>query len=323
MIPTNGQYADVILPLPVAGCFTYNIPDELNGQVVPGARVIVQFGVKKFYSALVHEIHDRKPEGYTTKPIEYLIDTDPIIPITCFPFWEWIAGYYHCMLGEVLKAALPSGLKLESETRINYNSDYTEQSDQKLTPREQLLFDVIREKNSLSISELNNSVLKKSSIAIVKELLGKGAVSVEEEMKESYRLKTESVIELPERLRNEKSILLALDLLKKTPLQQKLLECYLGLSEILNQKIANVVTRKELLLSTGISAAVLNGLVKKKILSVVDQKVDRLGTYKGEINEVSALSPAQTDALNQIKFSFESKSVTLLHGVTSSGKTEI
>lgn len=323
MNPTPDQYADVILPLPVAGYFTYNIPDELRGQVFPGARVIVQFGVKKFYSALVYEIHDRKPEGYNTKPIEYVIDAIPIIPVTCFSFWEWIAGYYHCTIGEVLKAALPSGLKLESETRINYNSDYTEQSDQKLTPREQLLFDVIREKRSLSISELNNSLLKKSSIAVIKELLGKGAVSVEEEMKESYRLKTEPVIELPENLRNERSVHLSLDLLKKTPLQQKLFTCYLEQSGILNPGTPVTVTKKELLQSTGISSAVLNGLLKKKILSVIAQKVDRLESYQGEIKEVSELSAAQTLALSQIKHSFESKSVTLLHGVTSSGKTEI
>ena len=323
MDPTNNQFADVILPLPIAGFFTYNVPDDLRDQVVPGARVIVQFGVKKFYSALVHEIHERKPEGYNTKPIECIIDAKPIIPATCFPFWEWIAGYYHCTIGEVLKAALPSGLKLESETRISYNSDYTEQSDEKLTPREKLLFDVIREKRSLSISELNNSVLKKSSIAVVKELLGKGAVSVEEEIKESYRLKTESVIELPERLRTEKAMNLTLDLLKKIPLQQKLLIKYLELSGILNHKAENGVTKKELLQSTGISATVLNGLVKKNILSIVEKKVDRLATYAGELNEISELSPSQTNALNQIKQSFISKSVTLLHGVTSSGKTEI
>jgi len=323
MIPPTSQYADVILPLPVAGCFTYNVPEELRNQVVPGERVIVQFGVKKFYSALVYLVHETKPEGYNTKPIEYLIDDSPIIPVNCFPFWQWIASYYHCTLGEVLKAALPSGLKLESETRINYNGDYIEQSDQKLTPREQLLFDVIREKRSLSISELNNSVLKKNSIVIVKELLGKGAVSVEEEMKESYRLKTESVIQLPERLRSEKSIHLTLDLLKKTPLQQKLLVSYITLSDLLNAEVANVVTKKELLHSTGISVAVLNGLVKKNILTIVDQKVDRLSAYTGVIKEVSLLSPAQSEALNQIKLSFETKSVTLLHGVTSSGKTEI
>jgi len=317
------QFADVILPLPVAGYFTYYIPDELKDRVEPGTRVIVQFGAKKFYSALVHEIHDRKPEGYNTKPIEYLIDTNPIIPGTCFAFWEWIAGYYHCSIGEVLKAALPSGLKLESETRIDYNNNYIEKSDNKLTSREYLLFDFIRAKRTISISELNNSVLKKNSIAIVKELLAKGAVSVGEEMKESYHLKKEHIIELPERLRNEKSINLALDLLKKIPLQQKLLSGYLELSGFFNQGNSIVVTKRKLLSTTGISPTVLNGLIKKNILSVVDYTIDRLASYIGEINEVSGLSPAQTEGLIRIRQSFEYKSVTLLHGVTSSGKTEI
>jgi primosomal protein N' (replication factor Y) len=323
MIPTIEQYANVILPLPVAGYFTYNVPEEMRGQVVPGARVIVQFGVRKFYSALVHEIHDRKPVGYNTKPIECLIDSNPIIPVTSFPFWEWIAGYYHCTLGEVLKAALPSGLKLESETRINYNSDYTEQVDNRLTPREQLLFDVIREKRSLSISELNNSVLKKSAIAVLKDLLGKGAVAVEEEIRESYRQKTVSVIELPEKLRNERYLNLAIDSLKKVPLQQKLLLGFLELKGKLNPLTDIGVTKKELLQSTGISTAVFNGLVLKKIVLVSEKKIDRLVPFDGMTKEVSSLSPAQTEALKQIKQSFENKPVTLLHGVTSSGKTEI
>ncbi len=323
MILTAEQYADVILPLPVAGYFTYNVPDELRDQVIPGARVIVQFGVRKFYSALVHEIHDRKPEGYHTKPIEFLIDTDPIVPVASFPFWEWIAGYYHCTLGEVLKAALPSGLKLESETRINYNREYTEQPDNRLTPREQLLFDVIREKHSLSISELNNSVLKKNTIAVLKELLGKGAVTVEEEMRESYRQKTIAVIELPERLRNVRSLDLAIDSLKKVPLQQKLLIGFLELFENLDPLTDFGVTKKELLQSTGISSAVFNGLVQKKIFTVTEKKTGRLVPFAGTIKEVSELSPAQTGALIQIKQSFELKPVTLLHGVTSSGKTEI
>jgi primosomal protein N' (replication factor Y) len=317
------QFADVILPLPIAGFFTYSVPEELRNQVIAGTRVIVQFGAKKFYSALVYEVHDKKPVDYNTKPIEYIIDSTPIIPINAFPFWEWIAGYYHCMIGEVFKAALPSGLKLESETRINYNSDYTEQNNQKLTPREQLLLDVIREKQSLSIAELNNSVLKKNSIAVVKDLLVKGAVAVEEEMKESYRHKTVSVIELPEKLKNERLINLALDALKKIPLQQKLLINYLELSGVLNNSLGKTVTKKELLHASGISVSVLNGLVKKKIFSIIDQKVDRLASCNGELNEISELSKAQSKALNQIKQSFEKLPVTLLHGVTSSGKTEI
>ncbi len=323
MIPITEQYADVILPLPVTGYFTYNIPDELRDQVVPGTRVVVQFGVRKFYSALVREIHDRKPEGYSTKPIEFLIDVNPVVPVACFPFWEWISVYYHCTIGEVLKAALPSGLKLESETRINYNSDFIEQSDTKLTPRELLLLAVIREKRSLSIAELNNSVLKKSSIAVVKELLVKGAVSVEEEMKESYRLKTLSVVELHQRLTSEKLIDLALDSLRKIPLQQRL---FLGFLELLGKPdhINGIgITKKLLLQSTGISSTVFNGLVQKKILTVVEKKTDRLVAYGGEIKELSDLSPAQTDALVRIRQSFDKNPVTLLHGVTSSGKTEI
>ena len=323
MEPIPVQYADVILPLPVAGYFTYNVPVELAGQIVPGVRVIVQFGVKKFYSAIVREIHNRKPEGYETKSIEYLIDTSPVIPASCFPFWEWLADYYLCTIGEVLKAALPSGLKLESETRINYNHDYCEQSDGRLTPREQLMLDVIREKRSLSISELNNSVLKKNSIVVVKELLSKGAVSIEEEMKENYRHRTESMIKLHERLRNDRSIHLTLDLLKKIPMQQKLLMSYLELSGILDHTTEIEISKKELLRSAGISTTVLNGLIKKNILSVTEKKIDRLAPYGCEIKEVAELNPAQTIALAQIKQSFENKSVTLLHGVTSSGKTEV
>jgi primosomal protein N' (replication factor Y) len=323
MNPDNDQYADVILPLPVAGYFTYNIPDEMRNQVVPGARVIIQFGVRKFYSGLVHEVHDRKPEGYNTKPIEFLIDTSPVVPVASFPFWEWIAGYYHCTIGEVLKAALPSGLKLESETRINYNSEYTERPDNRLSPREQLLFEVIREKRSLSIAELNNSVLKKNAIAVLKDLLEKGAVSVEEEMKKSYRQKTITVIELPEKLKHARALDLALDSLRKIPLQQKLLTAFLELHEKINESARIGVTKKELLQSTGISSAVFNGLVQKKILAVVEKRIDRLATFDGVIREVSILSPAQEEAYNQIKQSFKVKPVTLLHGVTSSGKTEI
>jgi len=323
MNPNPDQFADVILPLPLAGYFTYYVPDELRDQVKPGERVIVQFGVKKFYSALVHEIHDRKPQGYVTKPIEYLIDSSPVVPVENFHLWEWIAGYYHCTMGEVLKAALPSGLKLESETRINYNCSYIEQTENKLTPREQLLFEVIREKRSLSISELNNSVLKKNSIAVVKELLIKGAVSVEEEMKQSYRLKTTSVIELAERLNSNRAIDLALDSLRKVPLQQNMLIGFLELSEKIQPADEIGITKKELLNSTGLSATVFSGLIKKNILRLVEKKTDRLASYAGEVKEISTLSEAQTEAWNKVKQSFNNTPVTLLYGVTSSGKTEI
>lgn len=317
------QYADVILPLPVPGYFTYSIPDELKNQVVPGIRVIVQFGAKKFYSALVQKTHDKEPVGYKTKPIEYLIDKLPIISVSCFPFWEWMAGYYHCAIGEVLKAALPSGLKLESETRINYNDEYVEHPDAKLAPGELLVFDAIRERKSLSISELNSTLQKKNAIAVVKELLEKGAVSVDEEIKEGYRLKTETVVKLSERFLGDKYILMAVDSLNKIPSQQRLLMGYLELSGPNNEGGRATVTKKELLRSTGLTGAVLNGLVNKRMLVLTEQQIDRLASYKGEVKAISELSQTQSIAYQQIMQSFDKQYVTLLHGVTSSGKTEI
>ncbi len=317
------SYADVILPLPVAGYFTYTIPPELKDRVFPGCRVIVQFGARKFYSALVREVHNRKPEEYKTKYIEFLLDTQPVISIECFEFWEWIANYYHCTIGEVLKAALPSGLKLESETRIIYNPDYTEQPDDRLTPKEQLLFEVIRQKKDLSISELNNSVLKKNTILILNDLLKKNAVKISENIKESYKAKTAALITLSSRLSSKKAIGLAVDSLKKVPKQQEMLLAYLNQSEILEKKNAGEVFKKEFLASNGFSAAVLNGLIKKDILSIREKQIERIPDYDGTVQNSAELSPVQNIAYQQIKQSFETKPVTLLHGVTSSGKTEI
>jgi primosomal protein N' (replication factor Y) len=223
----------------------------------------------------------------------------------------------------VLKAALPSGLKLESETRISYNNDYTEQSNDRLSAGELLVFGVVREKKSLSILELHQSLQKKNSLVVVRDLLEKGAVFVDEEIKVNYRLKTEPVVQLADRLSTEKLIHMAIDLLKKTPLQQKLLMGYLELSAVEHDGPRLPVTKKELLHSTGLSSSILSGLVQKNILKIADQKVDILSMFKGEVSAVSDLSPAQMETFASIKQSFEIQNVTLLHGVTSSGKTEI
>lgn len=173
-----GHYADVILPLPPEGCFTYLIPDELLGRVSPGIRVVVQFGAKKFYSAIVRSVHDNKPENFLPKLIESIIDESPILHESCFQLWEWISTYYHCSLGEVLKAALPSGLKLESETSITLNAEAD--SNLPLSPKEILLLGIIREKKSTTVFELNNAALKKGTLPVLKELLRKGLICVDE-----------------------------------------------------------------------------------------------------------------------------------------------
>lgn len=317
------QYVDVILPLPLEGYFTYRIPEELRDKVMPGCRVIVQFGVKKFYSAIVHSIHTNKPEGYQIKDVEYLLDTAPVVVPESFQFWEWVANYYQSSIGEVLKAALPSGLKLESETRVIYNHAYAETQENRLSPKEQLLLELICERKNLSISELNNSLLKKSSICVLKDLLQKGAVRIEENMKESYKAKIIPLIQLSSRLSSERSIHLALDALKKIPKQLVMFTALLNELGIFENGTVKEVQKKEFLQSKEFSIAVLNTLIKKDFISIGEKKIDRIGEYTGLQKAISELSPAQDKAFQQIKDFFKSKPVTLLHGVTSSGKTEI
>jgi primosomal protein N' (replication factor Y) len=317
------QFADVILPLPLPGYFTYSIPTELQDKVKPGCRVIVQFGVKKFYSALVHKIHSLKPEGYQTKELEYVLDSSPVVLPESFEFWEWVANYYQSSVGEVLKAALPAGLKLESETRVIYNPSYIEEIDKRLSPKEQMLLELICERKNLSISELNNSLLKKSSICILKDLLEKGAVRIEENLEEGYKPKTIPLIELSSRLSTERSIHLALDSLKKIPKQLEMFSKFIDETGVFDSGEKKEIQKKEFLQSNGYSVAVLNTLIKKDFLTIVQKKIDRIPAFKGLQKALSELSPAQQKAFLQIKELLHSKPVTLLHGVTSSGKTEI
>jgi primosomal protein N' (replication factor Y) len=317
------KYVDVILPLPVDGYFTYWVPKELDGNVMPGNRVVIQFGSKKFYSALVRKVHGEKPEGYETKPVEAILDSEPVVPESCFELWEWMAGYYHCPVGEVLKAALPSGLKLESETRITYNPEFIEVANCRLTPREELLFEVIRDKKSLSVFELNNSVLKKGTLPVIKELLNKGAISVEEEIREGYKQKKETFISVAPEFQDEIKLQRTLDLLHKVPKQQDLLTFMLQQKADLDSISYISLLKKDLLYRSGISTTVLNGLIKKGILATTEKTIDRIEQSEGQSISMNELSIAQQKAYEEIIASFGKNMTTLLHGITSSGKTEI
>ncbi len=318
-----GQYADVILPLPMEGCFTYMIPEELSGKVAPGMRVVVQFGAKKFYSALVRSVHDNKPEGISIKLIENILDDKPILSENCFQLWDWISNYYHCSLGEILKAALPSGLKLESETRISINEDLAKDALEHLTAKELLLTGIIRGKKGISVFELNNTALKKGTLAVLKELLKQGIVHVEEEIRESYKVRTETMVRLGAAMVSEEKLLRTLDLLIKIPKQREMLQLFLQENEDIPDLKAKVYPKRALLMKSGASLTVFTGLLKKEILTVYEQAVDRIEAGPGATRPVYPLHPAQLTALEQIEDSFAKRPVTLLHGVTSSGKTEI
>lgn len=317
------QYADVILPLPLEGYFTYQVPAELAGKIVPGARVVVQFGAKKVYSALVRNVHQNKPEGISAKVIEAPLDDRPILPESVLQLWDWIATYYHCTIGEVFKAALPSGLKLESETRISLNDSNGKAEPARLTPKETLLLDIIREKKSISVFDLNNTTLKKGTLPVLKELLKKGMIHIDEELRESYKARTETMVILGPAMVSEEKLLRTLDLLIKIPRQREMLYHFLQENEDNKELKSKALPKKALLMKSGASQAVFSGLVKKGILAVYEQPIDRLKTAGAATRESYPLNPAQQTALNEIEASFLQHPVTLLHGVTSSGKTEI
>ena len=247
------MFVDVILPLPLDGVFTYSVPTSEEGRVNVGARVVDPFGRSKTYVGIISNIHFQSPEGYQTKDILQVIDFSPILLDTQLKLWQWIADYYMSPIGEVYKAALPSGLKAE----------------------------------------------------------------------DGYKPKTELYIRLTAPFQNEQALHVALNMLQRAEKQQKAFIDYLSLSGWDNGSEGTELTRDELL-NQGHSLPTVNALVKRGLLETYEKEIGRLN-LGGEPHpeHIKQLSPAQQDAFNQIQFSFLKKNVTLLHGVTSSGKTEI
>ena len=253
------MFADVILPLPLDGIFTYSVPSSLEEQVQRGVRVLVPLGRNKTYVGIVSEKHHRAPEGYQTKDILQVLDVTPILLDSQLRLWHWIADYYMSPIGEVYKAALPSGLKAE----------------------------------------------------------------------DGFRPKTETYITLTPQFRNEQTLHVALNMLHRADKQLAALIDYLALSHwdsvegsVCRETVVEI-TRDELL-NAGHSLPTVNALVKRGLLEVYEREVGRLN-HGGEphLEKIRPLSDVQQDAFNKIQFSFLGKNVTLLHGVTSSGKTEI
>lgn len=316
------KYADVILPLPLENSYTYGIPSDLEKAVIPGCRVIVHFGKKRYYTAIVIEVHERTPNSsFETKEIYALLDATPVLRRPQLRFWKWIASYYLCKLGDVYKAALPSGLKLESETAVTYNEEFV--ADMALRPNEQAVLDAFKGTLKLTVSELEKKTGLRNVVPVVASLMVRGAVEVNEEMKRGFAPKTQSFVRLTEAYRDETRLQEVFGELKRARKQELLLVCYLDLSHALNPVLAKELSKKELLERSGYTAVVLDGLAKRKILECYDKEIGRLQMQVCRLQTPSPLSPAQEKAYDEIHETFKSKEICLLHGVTSSGKTEI
>lgn len=324
-MPSNSEntlkplYANVILPLSVPLLYTYGIPENLQNVNI-GSRVVVQLGKRKMYTAIVHSLHCNKPTLYETKNIDSVIDNTPIVTQQQLNLWDWIAQYYMCTRGDVMKAALPAGLKLESEAMLYSNPAFSEIDT--LNGKEELVFTAIAENTSITLSNLQKIFHTESITAVVQSLLQRNIILTGEKLLQGYKPKIEIRYRLPLHNNIETLVNTAVETLQKAPKQQSAFLAFLDL--YMKSKNPNFsISRKELFTQTLANAQIASELVKKGFLEEFDSTRSRIEIENGETLQAKALSTAQKNALNQIHKSFETHKVCLLHGVTASGKTEI
>lgn len=315
------KYVDVILPLPLANTFTYSVPEEWADVVRIGMRVVVPFGKKKMYTAVVYLVHTVTPTVYEAKDIICLLDNAPILRHPQMKFWEWVSSYYQAFLGDVYQAAVPAGLKLESETRVCINPDYVAET--LLSEKEQKVLDALSDGKPTSVTELNKVTEMRDVMPTLKQLLEKGAVEISEELTDKFRAKTETFVKLTAGASQEENLRNIFDELSRAKKQLEVLMMYIDLSKCLIPSKQREVTRKDLLEKTGASAAVLTGLIERGVFEMYLKEIGRLDVSEIQTAEVYPLNEFQQTALKEVEKQFIEKQVILLHGVTSSGKTEL
>ncbi len=315
------MYVDIILPLPLAGTFTYRIPDDLHAHVKPGVRVIVPFGKKKMHTGVVYMVHTLQPKvDYEVKDVLCVLDEKPSVTNIQLKLWEWIADYYMCSIGEVYKVALPSAMKLESETKVSINADYD--GEHVLPPHLQQILERIADGKSYGIADLSKDLEVKNLMPSLNKLLAAGAIFVSENVEYKYKPKTESYVALHDSITSKEQLQPVFDQLKRADKQLALLMHYLDMSGYLLTNEAKLVKKNELLEKAGLTSALLKALVDRDILTVQKLRVDRLKQHT-KTKSANELNEVQQVAYDEIRKSWLQTPVTLLHGVTSSGKTEV
>lgn len=321
------MFAEVILPLPLYSTFTYAIPDEMAAEVQVGSRVLVQFGKKKYHTAIVECLHSNEPKGYDVKPLMAVLDSSPVVRYPQLKLWHWIADYYLCAPGDVFKAAVPTGLKPESETFLSLNPDYEpdETNPFKMSERQAVIVQHLQEKKRLKISEIEGETGYKNVASLVNRLMEAGIVEIDEKVVERYRAKKTTYVRLAFERGDSERLHECFRLVTRSRQQEKALIAYLDLSGWMSPTgDLKDVERDKLLEVSGVSPAVLRALVDKRIMQVVKKSVNRFGVNSNERPiELSPLSESQSKALIEITEGFKSHQVQLLHGVTGSGKTEV
>lgn len=318
------EFAEVLLPVPIPKYFTYRVAQHLTGKVVVGQRVIVPFGQKKILTGIVAQVHGQPPKEYEAKYILEALDDAEVIYEHQFKLYQWIADYYMCSLGEVMGAALPSGLKLTSESMVQLHPEFDEHETQfDFSERERMVINHLKN-DTLTYSQVSKILGAKSLYSILKSLSSKSAILLFEQVREKYRPKTEKYIRLKVPFVEKKKLEELFATLSAKPKQEAVMLKYLQHIPVfshpeLNQKgIA-----KSKLIDEEISESSLATLIKNNVLEEFDVVIPRFGFDDPTHASPLLLSEKQEQARNQILSAFETKGTALLHGVTGSGKTEI
>jgi primosomal protein N' (replication factor Y) len=312
------DFIDVILPIPLEKLFTYHVTEAEANFLKPGMRVSVPFGKSKIYTALVFQKHRNPPQIYEAKDIHQILDETPIVTSLQIKHWQWISKYYMCTLGEVMRAALPSAFILESETIISRNQEVV-LNDEDLKDDEFLVYEALHHQSSLKIQDLMNILDKKNVLPVIKRLIDKNVISVQEEIYEKYKPKLVRYVKLNSKYSSESQLTSLLDELNRAPKQRDVVLTLFSVSA----KTKKPVKISDLSDESDASSAIIKTLIDKGILDEYHIQKDRI-QYSGEENEeLKELNTYQEKALEEIMDSFETHNITLLHGVTSSGKTEI
>ncbi|MDY6300389.1 MAG: primosomal protein N' [Bacteroidales bacterium] len=315
------RFAETLLPLAIPGTYTYRVPEGMRLSI--GMRVLVPFGRKKIFTAIITSLHDKEPKGYDVKEILGTLDDKPIVRHPQLEFWQWIANYYLCSMGEVYKAAIPSGLKVESETTISVNPDFEESQPGQLTDRERVILDFTAQRGRVQIAEIAKATGFKTVERNVSHLLDLDALHVSERVVDNYRPKTEACVRLTVTREDEEKLHQFFDQLKRAPKQESLLLAYLDMSRWLQNGEIKEVSKENLLKRAGVSSAVLHEAVKRGLFEIYKKEINRFADLGSVLEEPPTLSDEQQRAYNEIHLSMREHAITLLHGVTSSGKTSV
>lgn len=310
-------FAEVLLPLHLDKSFTYSLTDEQAQQLGPGMRVVVPFGKNKLYTAMVLGLHDQPPQLYEAKPLHAVLDIEPIVSPAQWRLWQWIASYYMCTVGEVMRAAAPGGLFMESETLICWNSEQTVLIEE-LPEQAQKVYQALQRQNILKISEVAAIIDRKHAMPLVNSMLDRGWIRLYESLEKGYTPKQIKYIRLATTYQSAEGLQQALELVQRSARQREVVLHYFQL-----QPTMGAVTAKLLQEKSGAGPAVLKALVDKGIMEWYYEVEDRVQAHGKGDGEGITLSAAQTEAYTAIHSAWETQDTVLLHGVTGSGKTAI